>query len=98
MKDAKNRVQQFKINENQTCKLTENDLFSIIKESVKQVLNEIGDTPKGRYRKGRVMDRQIKNKKNINDNEIVSNMNTTAFRAGFLDELNNTNVFDKYLK
>lgn len=79
-----------------TVRLTESDLHNIIKESVNKVLNEIGDTRKGRYKMGRVMGRQI-NKGTQNDDDIISNMNTTSFRMGLLDEIP-TEEFDKYLK
>lgn len=42
----------------QIIKLTESDLHKIIKESVKEVLNEIGDTEKGQYMLGRLQARQ----------------------------------------
>jgi len=35
-------------------RLTEEDLHRIVKESVKNILNEIGDTPKGQYMLGRL--------------------------------------------
>ena len=38
----------------QRIKLTEGDLHRIVKESVKRVLNEIGDTTKGQYMLGRL--------------------------------------------
>lgn len=42
-----------------TVRLTESDLHKIIKESVKSVLNEIGDTPKGQYALGAVKGRAL---------------------------------------
>ena len=61
-----------------------------------KVLNEIGDTPKGRYKMGRVRGRQIN--RGISDkDDIIPNMNTTSFRMGMLDEIP-TEEFDKYLR
>lgn len=42
----------------QVIRLTESDLHRMIKESVKEVLNEIGDTEKGQYMLGRLQARQ----------------------------------------
>jgi hypothetical protein len=39
---------------NKKIRLTESNLHKIIKESVLQILNEIGDTPKGQYAIGAV--------------------------------------------
>ena len=44
---------------NKFVKLTEEDLRSIIRESVKNTLNEIGDTAKGQYMLGRLQGRQM---------------------------------------
>lgn len=41
-----------------TIKLSESDLHRIVMESVQQVINEIGDTPKGQYMLGRLQGRQ----------------------------------------
>ena len=35
-------------------RLTENDLHKIVKESVKKIINEIGDTNRGQYMLGRL--------------------------------------------
>lgn len=35
-------------------RLTESDLHRIVEESVKQIINEIGDTPRGQYMLGRL--------------------------------------------
>ena len=37
----------------QTIRLNEADLHRIVKESVKGIINEVGDTPKGQYMLGR---------------------------------------------
>lgn len=42
-------------------KLTESQLHEIIKESVKNVLNEIGDTPQGQYMLGRLKQNKLYN-------------------------------------
>ena len=42
----------------QRIKLTEGDLHRIVKESVKRVLNEIGNTANGQYMLGRLQARQ----------------------------------------
>lgn len=78
-----------------TVRLTESDLHNIIKESVNKVLNEIGDTPKGRYKMGRVRGRQI-NRGTSNKDDIIPNMNSSSFRMGMFDEIP-TEEFDKYL-
>ena len=39
---------------NKLIRLTEGDLHNIVKESVKRILNEIGDTPRGQYMLGRL--------------------------------------------
>ena len=44
-----------------TIRLTESDLHRIVMESVQQVINEIGDTPKGQYMLGRLQGRQAAN-------------------------------------
>lgn len=41
-----------------TIKLTENDLHRIVIESVKQAINEIGDTDEGQYDLGRAAGRR----------------------------------------
>lgn len=47
-----------KRNRKQVMRLTESDLHKVIKESVKRVLNEIGDTPKGQYALGALASRK----------------------------------------
>lgn len=44
-----------------TIRLSESDLHRVIMESVQQVINEIGDTPKGQYMLGRLQGRQSAN-------------------------------------
>lgn len=86
LNDAKHRIKQFAFNENkEVIKLSESQLYKIINESVTNILNEIGDTRKGRYKMGRVMGRQL-NRGQQDDEAIISNMNSTAFRAGLYDE------------
>ena len=46
---------------NNRIKLTESQLHEIIKESVKNVLNEIGDTPQGQYMLGRLKQNKLYN-------------------------------------
>ena len=41
-------------NMKQIIRLTDQDLNNIIEESVKQIIKEIGDTPKGQYMLGRL--------------------------------------------
>lgn len=91
------------MNENKnTMKLSENKLNSLIKESVNKILNEIGDTRRGRYKMGCVMGRQLKRGQQ-DDEAIISNMNSTAFRLGLYDEkplMNDKDYlkqFDSYL-
>lgn len=45
---------------NKVVRLTESDLHNIISESVKSILNEIGDTPYGQYMLGRASARAKK--------------------------------------
>lgn len=54
---AKSLNDQYKIDEN-TVKLSESQLRSMIAESVKGILNEIGDTPAGQWMLGRLAGRQ----------------------------------------
>lgn len=46
-------------NMGKTVKLTESELKKIISESVMNVLNEIGDTPRGQYKLGRLARRKL---------------------------------------
>jgi hypothetical protein len=47
-------------------RLTESDLHRIVKESVNNVLNEIGDTNRGQYMLGRLAGRKYANNYNKN--------------------------------
>ena len=51
-------------------RLTESDLHRIVKESVKKVLNEIGDTERGQYILGRAKQRALYNKECGKETEI----------------------------
>ena len=54
----------------QTIKLRESDLHRIVKESVKKVLNEIGDTEGGQYILGRATQRALYNREDGKEAEI----------------------------
>ena len=56
----KNKKKIHQMNKNR-IKLTESQLHEIIKESVKNVLNEIGDTPQGQYMLGRLKQNKLYN-------------------------------------
>ena len=60
-------------------KLTESDLHRIVKESVKKVLNEISDTPKGQHILGRLNARQ----QNPEDGEGKSKVEQRYLRKQF---------------
>ena len=45
--------------EKQLIRLTENDLHNIIKETINEILKEIGETPKGQYALGAVRGRSL---------------------------------------
>lgn len=49
--------------------LTENDIHNLVIESVRRVINEIGDTPKGQYRLGGLGARYIKKMHDAEDEE-----------------------------
>lgn len=49
--------------------LTESDLHTLVMESVKRIINEIGDTPKGQYMLGRLDARYIKRMYDAEDEE-----------------------------
>lgn len=49
--------------------LTESDLHTLVMESVKRIINEIGDTPKGQYMLGRLDGRYIKRMHDAEDEE-----------------------------
>ena len=51
-------------------RLTESDLHRIVKESVKKVLNEIGDTEGGQYLLGRAKQRALYNREAGKEAEI----------------------------
>ena len=67
--DIKTENKQYKTNRNMKhrVRLTESDLHSIVKESVKKVLNEVGNTTKGQYMLGRLAAR----KKNLTDRQKI---------------------------
>ena len=73
-------------------RLTESDLHRIVKESVRKIINEAGDTNRGQYLLGRLRHRQA-NSGGISDNNAMdyaykSNGNSfsDAYREGFEDE------------
>jgi len=49
--------------------LTESDLHTLVMESVKRIINEIGDTPKGQYMLGRLDGRYIKRMHDAEDED-----------------------------
>lgn len=57
-KTNENKQHKTRYNMKKTIKLSESDLHRIVMESVQQVINEIGDTPKGQYMLGRLQGRQ----------------------------------------
>ncbi len=73
-------------------RLTEQDLHRIVKESVRKIIKEAGDTNRGQYLLGRLRHRQA-NSGGISDNNAMdyaykSNGNSfsDAYREGFEDE------------
>lgn len=63
-----------------TIRLTESDLHRIVMESVKQAINEIGDTPAGQYALGQAAGRRFKRwngtRRNDNTPADIDSLNT----------------------
>ena len=64
----------------QVIRLTEEDLHNIVKESVKRVINEVGDTKRGQFMLGRLSNK--KNKGDEFDRRISHNVYKTATPNG----------------
>lgn len=62
----------------QTIKLTESQLHDIIAESVKECLNEIGDTRRGQYMLGRLHRRALDRLNLLNIKKMEDVVNDTA--------------------
>lgn len=75
-------------------RLTEQDLHRIVKESVNRILNEIGETPQGKYMLGRLQKRAIQRGDRDLDNRIADRYEQTysgvkdgyAFNKGYDDQ------------
>lgn len=90
-----------------TIKLTESDLHRIIMESVKQVINEIGDTDEGQYDLGCAAARRHWISITSNDREEADRNSEYADRIASHAALNMPNIkigknfdygFEDYLK
>ena len=70
----------------QMIRITEGQLHRIIDESVRKVINEIGDTKRGSYMLGRLANRSVGNYSDLGD----KTSDYDAFDTGYSDEGWNT--------
>lgn len=79
-------------------KLSEAQLHRVIKESVKKILRESGDTNRGQYMKGRKVGRDLRNLKTNDLSTNLQQRNNHFFDAGMRDEYENVDPTDKQSK
>lgn len=81
-------------------RLTESDLHRIIKESVKRVLNEVGDTSKGQHMLGRLHAKKVVNSEDDDVFDYARDNRRKVNGLNDCDEFGNTKnpLYNDYVK